>query len=176
MRDRDTTATANTEPERISRRLVVLGGLLNRIGNFGQMASFQDRLIFQKTTYLLQVFGLYLGYSFSWYLYGPYSPALTRDGYELLTVIDNLPKFTFSSEAAEARFKKFLEFLGSRQRDAKWLETVASVHSLCKLYPQLSRTDIIERVANKQPYFSEDDAADAWDHLVAYKLIDDRRP
>jgi uncharacterized protein YwgA len=68
-------------------KLEELGGILKRIGNYNPEmfeSSFNDRLIFQKTIYLLQAFGLYLGYYFSWYIHGPYSTTLTRDGFALI--------------------------------------------------------------------------------------------
>ena len=50
-------------------QLKILNGLLNLIGNFNPsdfLTSFSSRLIFQKTIYLLQSFGIYLGYNFTW--------------------------------------------------------------------------------------------------------------
>jgi uncharacterized protein YwgA len=155
----------------LSRRALVLGGLLRRVGNFNMMRSFRDRLIFQKTTYLLQAFGVYLGYGFSWYIYGPYSPSLTKDGFSILPVYPSIAPFHFSSPEAEQRFEKFVSFLGSHKNDAIWLEAVASVHSLRKLYPNLSQDEIVGRVATKQPYFSRRDAELAWSSLRSASLI-----
>ena len=59
-----------------------IGGIIKRVSNFS-MASLEDRKKFQKTIYLLQAFGIDLGYEFIWYLHGPYSPELTRVGYAI---------------------------------------------------------------------------------------------
>jgi hypothetical protein len=49
--------------------------------------SFNDRLICQKKIYLLQGLGTDLGYSYNWYVRGPYSPALTKYLYSYLEVL-----------------------------------------------------------------------------------------
>jgi len=40
--------------------------------------NFDKRLIYQKMIYLLQSSGVSLGYGFTWYVRGPYSPGLTQ--------------------------------------------------------------------------------------------------
>lgn len=49
--------------------------------------AFDDRLICQKKIYLLQSLGTDLGYSYNWYVRGPYSPALTTYVYNNLDVL-----------------------------------------------------------------------------------------
>lgn len=49
--------------------------------------SFDDRLISQKKIYLLQSLGTNLGYTYNWYVRGPYSPALTSYIYANLDVL-----------------------------------------------------------------------------------------
>lgn len=65
--------------------------------------SFDDRLICQKKIYLLQSLGTDLGYSYTWYLRGPYSPALASYVYtnaQLLTDT-NFDNYEISSKATE---------------------------------------------------------------------------
>ena len=155
----------------LSRRAQVLGQILKRIGNYGEMETFDDRLILQKTVYLLQAFGVYLGYRFSWYLYGPYSPELASDGYDLIPNYDEIEPVDFSSEEAEERFRLFLEFLGDEDRNPTWLEALASVHSLCKLYPERSKDEILDQVARKAPYFDHQLADQAWDYLRSQGML-----
>lgn len=47
------------------------------------MQSFSSRLLVQKKIYLLQLFGVDLGFRYGWYIRGPYCPALTKRVYEL---------------------------------------------------------------------------------------------
>lgn len=46
--------------------------------------TFADRLILQKTVYLLQAAGVHLGYRFRWYLRGPYSPEMTAGAFGIV--------------------------------------------------------------------------------------------
>jgi uncharacterized protein YwgA len=45
------------------------------------MSTFGSRIKLQKLVYILKSLGIHFGYDFTWYIYGPYSPDLTRDGY-----------------------------------------------------------------------------------------------
>jgi len=153
-----------------NEKVLVLGAILKRIGYF-DMKSFDGRLILQKTVYLLQAFGLYLGYRFSWYHYGPYSPELASNGFSLVDIFDKIPKGRFVKKSSEKRFSEFLSFLGSKRSDAEWLELLASIHFLKRLYPYKSKEDIIDIVTKKQPYFDPEKCRKAWDHLEKHRLI-----
>ena len=48
------------------------------------VATFDDRLILQKSVYLLQSAGIQLGYRFRWYLKGPYSPDMTANAFGIV--------------------------------------------------------------------------------------------
>jgi uncharacterized protein YwgA len=166
----DGWSTLNEE----ENRALILGGLFRRIGNFKPylfLTSFDHRLIFQKTIYLLQAFGLYLGFTFSWYIRGPYSPLLAHYGYILARTKGKIPLVRFVKAKSEKRFEEFLKFLGSRKNDAEWLEILASIHLLKKLYPNKSKRAILQLVSLKQPYFSIRKCEEAWDHLERYGLI-----
>lgn len=56
-----------------------LGLALSEVGIPVDVSTFDNRLILQKTTYLLQQAEIHLGYRFRWYIRGPYSPDLTED-------------------------------------------------------------------------------------------------
>lgn len=158
-------------------KTLVLGGVLRRIGNFEPdlfPTSFDARLVFQKTVYLLQAFGLYMGFTFSWYIRGPYSPMVARYGYQLAKLKRKVPLVRFARAKSEMRFKEFLDFLGSRNNDAEWLEIIASIHLLKKLYPRKSKSKILELVAQKQPHFSMHECTEAWNHLREYGLLGER--
>ncbi len=43
--------------------------------------SFNERLILQKSVYLLQAAGIHMGYRFRWYIRGPYSPDMTAGAF-----------------------------------------------------------------------------------------------
>jgi hypothetical protein len=154
-----------------SARQAVLAGVLCRIGEFS-VDSFQERLKLQKTVYLLQAFGIYLGYGFNWYLYGPYSPGLTRDAYEVVPKLKRRsPSPPFFDPEAESRFATFEAFLGSRKDDPKWLEQAASLHLLSCVYGKENKNAVFDKMAQKQPYLTELDREQAWQRLARFGLI-----
>ena len=151
-------------------RQSVLAAALQRIGEFS-LDRFEDRLKLQKTVYLLQVFGFYLGYPFNWYLYGPYSPDLTRDAFEVVPQLGRYEPISFRDRQTEAAFDRFISFLGEKKDDPKWLELVASLHMLKKLYQEQDRPAILRKVSKKAPRLSQQDRQVAWDHLRNYGLV-----
>lgn len=151
--------------------LTTLGVLLKRVGNYDGMETFGGRLMLQKTIYLMQSFDLYLGYTFSWYIRGPYCTELTRDGYALRDSYNTLPEGKFKDDNAEKRFKQFLKFISKHRTDPDWLEIIASIHFLRKVYPSLTKAKIIEIVKNKQSYFTEEDCIIRWKELEKRKMI-----
>ncbi|WP_221288628.1 hypothetical protein [Stygiolobus caldivivus] len=52
--------------------------------------SFEDRLRLQKYVFIMEKLGLNLGYSFSEYLRGPYSPGLAMDYYSNADIVKEL--------------------------------------------------------------------------------------
>jgi uncharacterized protein YwgA len=158
-------------------KILGLGGIFRRVGNFQPnvfMSSFDARLIFQKTVYLLQAFGLYLGFDFSWYLRGPYSPMLAHYGYEIAKTNKPIPLVKFADPQSERKFEEFLDFLGPEKENAEWLEILASIHMQWKLYPWKSRDDILKIVVRKQSYFTTEKCEEAWNYLSRYGLIGDK--
>lgn len=153
-----------------SKRLQLLGGILKSIDNF-DMSTFQGRLIFQKTVYLLQAFRIYLGYSFSLYLHGPYSPDLTRDGFEMKDKIKHIPKSKFQHDVMEKNFKRFLSFIENFKDNPNHLEILASLHLFKRLFPNESKDQIIKRVLQKKPYLSKDTCESDWKQLEKFSLV-----
>jgi hypothetical protein len=100
--------------------------------------TMEDRLRLQKTVYLLQTYGLRLGYGFSWYRYGPYSQELVYDAYRSL----HAEKDKYAQQAKSLRFSantetwltRFKETLGQGLDDAKQLELLASVSFVRKAW------------------------------------------
>lgn len=153
-----------------SARQSLLAGVLCRLGRF-PVAEFEGRLKLQKTIYLLQAFGIYLGYNFNWYIYGPYSPALTRDAFEVLPQIGRYAPMKLGDAEAEERFKVFMDFLGDKKNDAQWLELVGSLHMLRFMYGEKNKEAIFERMRKKQPYLSEDKRIAGWRRLEEFGLV-----
>jgi len=135
-------------------KIDALGGLLKRIGNFEPSqfhTDFNARLIVQKTIYLLEQFGLNIGYYFSWYLRGPYSPSLARDAYELTKSYPEVQVVKFADSSKEKKFCEFLSFIKPIAKDYSSLEKIASIHFLFKVYPRFSSMDIFAKAEAKIP-------------------------
>ena len=137
-------------------------GILYKIANrFGlKRDTIEDRLKLQKTIYLLEEFGLNLGYGFGWYKYGPYSSDLVQDAYTVLYAQREhygceTDSWEFSADS-KGRFDEFGERLGDVLGDAEKLELVASVRFVCDRWkPEIARDDIArEFMQYKNSYFN----------------------
>ena len=94
-----------------------------------------DRLKLQKTIYLLEAYGMQLGYGFSWYKYGPYYQDLVRDAYTVLRSEKKdyeraTSSWCFSDETKE-KIESFKNFFKDILDDLHKLELVASVDFVC---------------------------------------------
>lgn len=98
--------------------------------------SFDDRLICQKKMYLLQSLGTDLGYSYNWYIRGPYSPSLTNYVYNNLDVLssNDFEKYKLS-ESAEKNVSVVNSLIEDKRADlgeASWYELLASLLYIIK--------------------------------------------
>lgn len=151
-------------------RALALGAVLKRLGNF-DLSTFEGRLVLQKTVYLLQSFGLYFGYKFSWYVHGPYSPELTSEAFKLQPFYKKVPQIKFAKTRTENRFQEFLDFIGDRKTDADWLEQLACTHFLKAIRPTAGKQRIIRKVLNHEPHFTREQCKRAWNYLAEHDLL-----
>jgi uncharacterized protein YwgA len=141
--------------------------------------SFKDRLIMQKSVYLAQNAGVNLGYYYHWYLYGPYSPSLTRDEYAIATDIsvglDESEGWNLDDKSSQ-RLERIRDIFAEPDRNklAKKLELLASVHFLIDRR-QVSKVDTSRIIATlkqfNKDYFSEEDVQKALVELKTYGLL-----
>ena len=155
---------------RAGDRVVELGLVMKSLDNFS-MDDFEGRLILQKSVYLLQSFGIYRGYDFSWYIHGPYSPKLTNDGFLLREIYDMLPTGSFKSNTDRSKFARFLDFMKDKKKDPDRLEILASIHFLKNIDKHMSKKSILEKVEKKQPYFTKKQCVQGWNELERKELI-----
>jgi len=165
---------------------VIPGYVLKSIPNSAfTMAEFSDRLRLQKLIYLVEAFGVYLGYDYSWYLRGPYCTSLARSGFELEQIVGRIPdgaEARFLSRDVQERFDRCVEFVGSIMKssdDLDRLEIAASIHLLAQ-DAKIPKEGVFERVVAKMPG-GEDRRAELlgmcegmWDALLARSLIPGR--
>lgn len=93
--------------------------------------SFDDRIICQKKIYLLQSLGTDLGYSYNWYLRGPYSPALANYVYLNVELLSNTNFDNYKiSESATENIKRVNDLEEQKPADfslSSWYELLASL-------------------------------------------------
>lgn len=143
-----------------------------------KIEGFQDRLIMQKSVYLAQAAGVNLGYYYHWYLYGPYSPSLTRDEYTIATDVsvglDESEGWKLDDKSSQ-RLEGIRGIFTEPERDklAKKLELLASVHFLIER-KQVSKVDTNRITTTLKLFkkdFSEEDVKKALGELKTYGLL-----
>lgn len=117
--------------------LMALELLLEELDIGTDISTLADRKRVQKAVYLSQVAGANLGYQFSWYVLGPYSPSLTRDYFELAEKSAEYreasapyslhPGLRHSLEPVRAMIAH-ASLLKPKMTSEDWLELCASIH------------------------------------------------
>jgi uncharacterized protein YwgA len=113
---------------------------------------FQDKLVIQKTVCLLKLMGADLGYPFSLYVRGPYSPALTTDLYANKGMVDALRTGYVPSEKEKQQLHLLCEL--SNNLDPTLLEIMATYAFLSKDRGMGSKEALAE-LKKLKPFFSE---------------------
>lgn len=167
---RTNVSTYNRELE-MKGRLPLLKAVFRFTGNFN-VHSLEGRIVIQKTIYFLQalVNGLDLGYSFSWYIHGPYSTKLMAEAFETDKKWNRIRAKRLSDMEIEILNRLFV-FLGDRSNDAVWLELLGSIHLLKTLAPSRSKEEIIGATIRHQNYFDIKSCQEAWKYLDDFHLI-----
>lgn len=140
--------------------------------------GFQDRLIMQKSVYLAQAAGVNLGYYYHWYLYGPYSPSLTRDEYAIAADVsvgldesEGWKLDDISSQRLERIRGIFAGLKGDKL--AKKLELLASVHFLIdrRQVSKVNTKRITSTLEKFKKDFREEEVKKALGELISYGLL-----
>jgi len=131
---------------------LIVGGILKRIYSDFDMLTFSNRLHLQKIIYLVQAHGINLGYTFSWYLHGPYSTELTRQAFNIDN-FSNMKPIKFEDNDVEKSFEEFISKLGSNKNNDFLLEVASSIHLLRKMHPTKTKEQIIEDIEKKSESF-----------------------
>ena len=147
-----------------------LGVIMRDIGNF-DISTFDGRLVLQKTIYLLQSFGISLGYQFNWYLHGVYSPGLTRDGFKLKKFIDDMPSIDiqFADKRIQEQYDAFMEFIRDKKSEPDLLEIASSI---CFLHDSgFEKETVLDIVEKKKPQFKRTQCVDMWNRLESCWVV-----
>ena len=135
------------------------------------MQTFDDRLKFQKRIYLLQeLFGVPFGYSFGWYIRGPYSSELAHDGFRN----ESISQLAFKAEQKEIVNKKEDE-VGLQQAskffenvdefgigEEKALELLSSLHFMkINWFPTADCNTLVAQLMKSKPNFKKPEVEQA---------------
>jgi uncharacterized protein YwgA len=133
-----------------SKRIKTTLAVLKHLGVLSSMSTFSDRLKMQKVIYLLQRFGLRTGWSFSWYLRGPYSSELTHAFFETNLTPSSEADFDEHTKRAIERFKTFFK---PESMTAVDLEAAASTLYIAAMYKGSLRSqkELEDQVAQWKP-------------------------
>lgn len=144
------------------------------------VSTFNDRLILQKTVYLLQSAGIHIGYRFRWYLRGPYSPDMTAGAFGIVNEGEYGKKELQGWKLDEAsveravKLRPLLHQPGEEKSETvRRLELLASVLFLVKTgqakASDPSGTSGILKKNDKD--YDEDEVKDAVKQLKVYGLL-----
>jgi len=144
---------------------VSLAGVLKRVYSSFDMLSFDNRLKLQKVIYLLKERGIDLGYSFRFYVFGPYSTDLARNGFQMKPFSES-QELRFETEAKEKIFETFKSKIMQHKDDKKWLEAAASIVFLFKM--RNDKTSVFEQIKQKNTPFEESYLDGVFKELIDY--------
>ena len=163
----------------MDRRQIGVKLTLDGLGLPFSIGNFDHRLILQKTIYLAQAAGVDLGYFYTWYLYGPYSPSLTKDAYainsDIKAGLDDSDEWQLDdkSKVRLQKLKGIIPEVSSDKQRRRQLELLASVHFLIE-QKQIPRKDadlIMEILKRYNKDFSRDEIQTALKELIHYELL-----
>ena len=142
------------------------------------VASFDERKKVQKLVYLLQLFGINLGFSYSWYLHGPYSPDLTKVLFDTLGNLKSIPLNVGLTHDDERKLERLKAFLGERIKSTDFLELLVSLHYLRRIGSSsgASKEDILRVLKEKKPFFADREVVNCWEKLEELDLLTSFRP
>jgi hypothetical protein len=132
---------------------------LRELGIEQKLDNFDRRLSVQKSLYLAQAASVNLGYFFSWYIRGPYSPAVSKD---LFPAIEELGENTATLDQwrldpeSQKRLKRLAPLLRTPAGSLSvpdWLELLASVHFAVSKWALQDSLQIAEALQSRnKPY------------------------
>jgi uncharacterized protein YwgA len=114
--------------------------------------KFQDRLVIQKTVCLLEMMGLDIGYHFSLYVRGPYSPSLTNDLYSNRNEVNNL-KTNYSPDDEEK--KKLSTFSEISNNLEPTLLEIMSTYAFLIREPENDEKQALVKLKKLKSFYSE---------------------
>jgi uncharacterized protein YwgA len=148
---------------------------LYELGINPTMTTFAERKKVQKLVYLLdKVFDLRFGFSYNWYLHGPYSPEVTKIVFDVVEgrqTVSADPKILSSEDLK--KINQLKTFLGNDLNSTDRLELLVSLHFLvdCAKLLGLKREEVVSFLKSKKPYFTVHEINEAINRLQALGVL-----
>lgn len=141
--------------------------------NCKKIDNIRDRILLQKKIYIAQIFGLRLGYGYSWYLHGPYSPDLASAAYQIVPEgFDDLIGWSF-----KPKYNEVIKRVNSLENENKtsldiveWYELLSSV-IYWRENGNIEKDKNIEKVMQTKPQFSREEIELAYKTLIGVEYI-----
>lgn len=134
-------------------------------------STFGERKRIQKLIYIAQEFGVDLGFNFTWYIHGPYSPDLIKSIFDVMernSQVENI-------DLAPDEVSKLSEIRDFLKEDIQSTETLELIGSL--LYLRIagrkfnaSKAEIMSVLKEKKPQFSDDKIEHCWNKLDSVNM------
>jgi hypothetical protein len=142
---------------------------LSALGISPKMETFAERKKVQKIAYLLdKVFEMNFGFSYGWYLHGPYSPEVTRIVFDVVEGRQNvISDPAYLTKEDQHKIELLKTFLGEDIDSTDELELLVSIYYLLDCYRQ-SKTktaDVVAFLKERKPYFSTEEVCGAIDRM-----------
>lgn len=153
-------------PRAMKESLEVLNLILEELDIPTSIRTVSERLLIQKSIFLAQTVGqVPLGYSYGWYVRGPYAPSLTRDYYALqaeLAALDPASNERRQTRSLRGDVRGRLNVVAklltppsdiSLTKPA-WAELIASVVYLTRVEHR-SESSVEERIRETKPWLAD---------------------
>ena len=136
--------------------------------------TFNERLKLQKLVFLARQVGFDIGFSFSWYIHGPYSPSLTNFLYTAnnVGILQSSPEIPKHERIElEASVNRLKDFLGEDLDDPKQLELLASVWYAMPRGPveETRKQSIARMLSQIKPNFGYEEYLSAADRIISFQ-------
>jgi uncharacterized protein YwgA len=156
--------------ERSFARVILLLNSLTK----PSIQSFNDRMKLQKLVFLARQVGFDTGFSFSWYIHGPYSPSLTNFLYTVndVGILETAPTIPEDEKRRlDASVILLRRLLGDDLNKPKVLELIASVWYVLPQGPvSRERKESLAKMLNQlKPDFSIKEYAAAADRILEFR-------
>ncbi len=166
----------------ITSSAIELGTIMKKMSMYDlplydfSMKDFVGRLKVQKIVYIIQTFGVYLGYDFSYYLHGPYCSKLAQTGSEVSQIYDEVQVsdgILFQDEDMEEKYAQSIKLLKKLDSTNK-LEIATSLHLLnhCQKMEKNKAIDTVVHKVGKN--FTQKQCENMWELLESFGLVDNK--